>query len=358
MVWTDGFEDGSLDEWTRLDTAFSATTSFARNGQYSAGVNVTASTTTDFAYTTPDGYAGGRQPTVIQISLRENSMSAGSGVRLQNSNGDYEAGFATNNPEWFSSFSTGVSQFYGGDGYDRWLQVRFEFDWSAGEVTLWVRDPETDTIQTTTGSLRHGVDIEAITFSNFAAGSWDPLDWGGGTSDCMSWIDDLSLYAPHEPRQGRDTYWHISIQQNDWTEPVLVNGVTGSFPSLTRGETVPFPVRTGPGHPRELRPPPARYRLLRELGDWAGWTDTTSALQQPAYRERIPGDASVDSLVVRVDPAESIPSARGVWGVVNTLTDSTQFDVAGQLELGLVVLAEASEYGEYSTVATTFGSSI
>lgn len=181
--WSDGFEDGDMSEWTVHNSNYSTTTSPVHNGSYSFGVGDTSATSIADRVV----WSGGQQISEFVYYWQEKSTSWGGGIRLQNSNGNWECGAASNNPEWDVWGSGGATEFYAGDGYERWIKFRFVFDWSNGVFDIYGEDLSSGSTASMTGlGLRNGVDIESIHFDQYSGGTWN----GGG--DVNMYIDDLS----------------------------------------------------------------------------------------------------------------------------------------------------------------------
>jgi chitodextrinase/type 1 fimbria pilin len=131
-------------------------------------------------------YPDGHQPRTFSYYYRETRDSNGGGVRVTNSDGDIEVGFATDNPQWDVYDADGSTQIYNGDGYGQWVYVEITFDWENDEYVLYVEDQSTGTTQTHTGDLREGVDVERVEVANYAG------DWGGGSSFHMN-VDNVTF---------------------------------------------------------------------------------------------------------------------------------------------------------------------
>lgn len=80
---------------------------------------------------------------------------------------------------------------------------------------------------------------------------------------------------------------------------------------------------------------------------------------EPWYRERLPPDAPVDSLVVPVDAPDDIAEDRSHWGIVVDGEDRTN-PVSSQrrVDLTLFVLAERDAYETRADVEAAFGDEI
>jgi hypothetical protein len=153
-----------------------------------------------------------------------------------------------------------------------------------------------------------------------------------------------------------ETHWKLTVQYPKGEDTVVASGLRGTMPTVTRGETSTFKLGFGRDVPDSVsaRSNIERYELARELLDWAGWVTIESAVTQPTYREHLPSDADIDSLVVKIEPADGVQSGVGVWGVVMGREDKTRLAPNAVLVLGVHVLAEASEYSAYSDVVAAF----
>ena len=229
MVIYDDFEDGGVSEWTVHDAGWGAMSTPAI-GSFSGGIRV-ANSTEVYAERVIHGCSGGAQPSTLSFRLREASGSYGSGVRFKTSNGSWLCGFATNNPQWVYSDSGSDSEFYNGDGYDRWLDVTFDFNWTTPETTLTVSDPASGTTRSVTFSLNYS-DVEKIAFCNYSNG-WHSSGWNGGTSNCYSWIDNLGVTgvetAPSAPSNCTAVMNTDSSINVSWTDNSSGDGEEDNF---------------------------------------------------------------------------------------------------------------------------------
>jgi len=96
-----------------------------------------------------------------------------------------------------------------------------------------------------------------------------------------------------------------------------------------------------------------RYRRLRQFADFAGAFATgETAVNQPWFREQLPAEAPVDSLVVGLEPPADLGRDHpGVWALVQSVTDQTPPSESRYiLEFELVTLAELTEYTDHAAV--------
>lgn len=208
------FEDGSLSEWTNLDPDFTVRTDRPYTGTYSAGITNNNEGSVDVGERVLPDLTGGVQVDEITVYWQETIDSNGGGFRFKNSNGDYECGFTSANPQWVSWFGN-FTEFYAGDGYGRWIRTTITFDWSAGEATVSCEDLQSGSTATDTGNLRQGVDIESIVVSNSNGSSWL------SNNNFHLWIDDVTTTyprpeAPPSVSQTIDTPSQITVP---WSDP-------------------------------------------------------------------------------------------------------------------------------------------
>jgi hypothetical protein len=189
MVLLDSFEDGDTAEWTTDGSGnFFATTTPSFSGTWSGR--------SDAAPNTYDSYrldinAGGAQLDTFQFYWQETADQGGFGLSFFNSNGDREFSVGSNNPQWHIDDPDGNENFYSGDGYDRWIRFKVDFDWSSSSYTLSGEDMSTgSTASTGSRSMYHGVDVQYIGFGNAIAWSAAPTH---------TWIDELTATGVASP---------------------------------------------------------------------------------------------------------------------------------------------------------------
>jgi len=151
-----------LDNWSYTSSSFQRTTKFS---EHSAGAFGGSSTPRVLANDTV--YSDGRKPDVITYRYRETFSSNGGGVRFVNSQGEYEFGIATDNPQYDISDANGVTN-VGSGSYDRWTEVVVEPDWQNNTFSYNINNGEA----TGTGDMKQGLDIEKISLEKFGGTSW------------------------------------------------------------------------------------------------------------------------------------------------------------------------------------------
>jgi len=137
---------------------------------------------------------GAEQISSLQFYYRETSGSQGHGVRLKNSNGKDVIGAQTNNPSWVVYDNNGFTSEYNGDGYDRWVRVKFIFNWNNNTVDIEWEDQAGGNSDVFTGRpMINAVDIQQVRLETYNNGAyynasatnsfWDEITYDPGTAD-------------------------------------------------------------------------------------------------------------------------------------------------------------------------------
>lgn len=80
---------------------------------------------------------------------------------------------------------------------------------------------------------------------------------------------------------------------------------------------------------------------------------------KPWFRERIPDDAPVNSLVVPVEPGDDIVDVSGHWGIILGGTDQSEPPGSSRsVELEILILAPLDEYADRDAVYADLGSEV
>lgn len=142
---------------------------------------------------------------------------------------------------------------------------------------------------------------------------------------------------------------------------IVCDGFEGTTPTVTRGSTVSMTVGL---HDRSIaaRPYYERYEDLRAYlaidGGSAvrhGQTDTG----EPWFRERLPGSASVDTLLVDVTPGEDVVDVEGFWAIILGGEDqSVPVTSLRRLDLELFVVAPLDAYADKAAVRNAHESEV
>jgi len=103
----------------------------------------------------------------------------------------------------------------------------------------------------------------------------------------------------------------------------------------------------------------AAYNRLKEYQKYAGYA-TTGATQGASYFSENPDvfdRAPIDGIVMAVVPGNDVTEARGVWGVIESIDDTTEiFGAVARITVELFVVAEFDEYGSEEQVRNAFES--
>lgn len=182
------FESGDTSNWDSAPE-LSADATRVYNGSWAGYVSNSPGTA--LARVIPTGYSEGYQPSKFQYFWNETSNSKGAGIRLYNTDGNYEIGVAANNPEWSVYDGNGHRRDVSEQGltYNSWVRFTILFDWVNGTYSLNFEHFGDNYTYTESGSpLRYGKDIEEIVLDNQDDGVWrngDPVDM---------WYDDIEIF--------------------------------------------------------------------------------------------------------------------------------------------------------------------
>ncbi len=166
------------NEWTQT-TNLNVKTDRVYEGDYSVGQD---SGNSIDAILEPDELSGGVQTSSIEFYWQETDGQTGFAVQFVDSSGQTVMEAGGNNPQWELNDGDGSTTPYDGDGYDRWIYYKFEFDWGAGKYTYHLEDLQSGTTKTGTRSLMVSTDIESIKINN--------SNWGSAT---YIWFDKFVI---------------------------------------------------------------------------------------------------------------------------------------------------------------------
>lgn len=103
-----------------------------------------------------------------------------------------------------------------------------------------------------------------------------------------------------------------------------------------------------------------RYEQVREYTRWAGRYAITEAIDgTPRFSEHTPADASVDSIVVKLDPGSEVDATPGLWVILDDVDDRTRFvqDTA-RISITVTVLARGDQYATRDQIKNELGSDL
>lgn len=188
--WRESFEDGNLNEWNVQSSNFQIKTNYVYSGSYSAGAEV-SSGQTNMGEVTPNMFSGGVKPSEMSFRYLETSTSHGGGMGLYDGSGNIVTGYATDNPQWVVWDGGSWNQIYNGDGYTRWVEVTYTFDWANGQYDYRIRDPSSGIIKTGTANLGSTNGITKFAIKNDAG--FDGTSGFDGGNDFNMWFDAISI---------------------------------------------------------------------------------------------------------------------------------------------------------------------
>jgi hypothetical protein len=229
-----GFED--MSPWNSIRGGQSTT--YAHSGSNAYYSSQTSSTDEQATWNV---YPNGAQPTSFSYWYRESGTNTGGGIRLKNSDGNYEGGTATNNPQFAVDFNfTSTTDVDSGGNYNTWVNVFWDFDWPNNQVTVSFDATDNSASYVDTYTLKQGVDISTIELWNYGSSwgnnsidmYWDDveividgvggaLDQVGGFEDMSPWTTFYGGQATNKVYEGNYSYYcdvgGNTNEQAEWT---------------------------------------------------------------------------------------------------------------------------------------------
>lgn len=168
------------------------------------------------------------------------------------------------------------------------------------------------------------------------------------------------------------TDWEVHTKANKSITP---DAITGDWNNLTRGERTRFrfwfdadtststsaaygsAVYGDTSYGASTAELESKYTEWLQLQDFLDYSDAaaygTSQNHRPWYREQLPADATVASIVLGIEPTQDLKDRgiTGVWGIVVSGSDLRNSTLTNwQIDLELFVLSEFSEYSDHADI--------
>jgi len=178
------FDDQTMQGMTVNDDAYLVFKEYTRSGQGYCAFTQTGSGLGVVAYKD----TGGMEITSLSFYYREPTESNGGGIRLADANGNLIAGFATDNPEWHLSSSSGDEFVDHPNAHDEWMEVQATLDWSAGTVEATFTRLSTGYSATASRGFDTSAPVQEVQWCNYSGGVWYPDSSGNRIGMA---IDDL-----------------------------------------------------------------------------------------------------------------------------------------------------------------------
>lgn len=164
-IFNEGFENG-IKNWT-VSGGFTNTTRYAYEGSYSGGTQTNTEGVLAEAVVSPNG----TKPSEITFFYVEEVRSNQGGILFENSNGQNELGFETENPEWYTYGEGGYekvheARFHNSNTYGRWNKVHMTLNWSADKYYYRVTALDNGFTKEGTRNMTSGKDISKIKIVN------------------------------------------------------------------------------------------------------------------------------------------------------------------------------------------------
>lgn len=104
----------------------------------------------------------------------------------------------------------------------------------------------------------------------------------------------------------------------------------------------------------------SRYEAVREYSRWAGRYSMVEAIDgTPRFSEHTPDDASVESIVVKLEPDTGLTATDSIWVILDGVDDTTRYaeDLA-RISLDFTVLARGDQYATRADIKAAQGSDL
>jgi hypothetical protein len=217
-----------------------------------------------------------------------------------------------------------------------------------------IADVSADTVEATATSdvnITAITDVDALTAASVnSSGVVSAVANPTATSSVQS--DSLAVVT--FPLSAFGSNYYIGRAEQDIN--VVANGATGGYPDITIGETTTFSLLLK--DPQKVTPDVAiekaeeGYDTLKNFEKYAGYAQTGRTIDSVFYSEPdIFPLSPIDSLLVSVEPGDDIDEARAIWGVVESINDTTEvFGAVARIELEVFVVAEFDDYADKQAV--------
>jgi hypothetical protein len=179
--WYSGFERENFNKWDVNES--SIVSDRVKTGGHSA---YTTNPIIDDYRFRAEPFDGGQPISRFGYFYQETNNSNGGGVRLKNSNGNYECGFATDNPQWDVDDASGVNQVRSLKAYEQWVRCTMTFDWNAETFDIGLESANT-TFTDSGRPMKNGIDVQYVEAWNYTGGNW------GSGVDHEQWWDDFEV---------------------------------------------------------------------------------------------------------------------------------------------------------------------
>jgi len=189
------------------------------------------------------------------------------------------------------------------------------------------------------GSVRYGGGTFATGESTFSFGASGQVtsNQDSGTAT-FNFSASGTVKFPFAPT-GTEHYLDRKVKDNI----IVFNGDESNYPDITIGEesTFTFYIKdTVQGYDAETR-----YDRVKDLEQYAGYPTVERTLTGAYYSEDSYPLSDRDSMLVSIEPGDGVDEARGVWGIVQSIDDSTEiFGAVARIEMSVLVLAEFDEF--------------
>jgi hypothetical protein len=187
--------------------------------------------------------------------------------------------------------------------------------------------------------------------------NFDP-DRGDGGVLVDSVDNDMPEYRPGKSYSLDFVFWENT--QDSIAIAEESGGTTGGAHGFTLGGATDTATGATVGSLQGEGSQVSRYEAVREYSRWAGRYSLVEAIDgTPRFSEHTPDDASVDSIVVKLEPDTGLTATESIWVILDDVDDTTTYaeDLA-RISLDFTVLARGDEYATRANLKADLGSDL
>lgn len=187
--------------------------------------------------------------------------------------------------------------------------------------------------------------------------NFDP-DRGDGGILVDSVDNDMPEYRPGKSYDLDFVFWENT--QDSVAIAETSGGTTGGASGFTLGGGGAAATGATVGSIQGEGSQVSRYEAVREYSRWAGRYAMTEAIDgTPRFSEHTPASASVDSIVVKLEPDTGLTATDSIWVILDDVDDTTEYaeDLA-RISLDFTVLARGDQYATRADIKAAQGSDL
>lgn len=194
-IWQDTFDDGDFSDWDTPDFEVYGGGVTLNSSAHSARCTTGQTSTYQGRYQ----FDTARRITTLRFYYNQNVGCEGCGVRVEDSNGNWVCGVASDGSDWMIDDANGITEVRDTDTY-HWIRVTITFFWADGTFDVEWYDRGNGTLQNYPDRpLKQSTDAAAVTAENFDIDNGGS-GWRSGAIDCYFENFAVTQAAPDSDR--------------------------------------------------------------------------------------------------------------------------------------------------------------